>query len=249
MKQHFELDKAYSPAKYEPKIYKQWEDSGAFKPNPKAPKDPFTIIMPPPNANGHLHMGNAMFAVMEDLMIRYRRMQGHPTLWLPGTDHAGIETQVVYERLLQKDGKSRFDFTRQQFYKDVMAFTRSNQATILGELKSLGASADWSRLQFTLDDKIVATVYDTFRELHEAGLIYRANRIVNWCPHCRSAFADIEIKHRTQTDPLYYIKYGPFVLATVRPETKFGDTAIAVSCASRDHRSAADSGSAGSERG
>ncbi len=222
-----QLDKAYDPAKYESKIYAKWEDSGAFKPDPKAPKDPFTIIMPPPNANGHIHMGTAMF-VIEDILTRYKRMQGHKTLWLPGTDHAGIETQVVYERLLQKDGKSRFDFTREQFYSDVMKFTRGNQSTIINELRSLGFSADWSRLQFTLDDKIVATVYDTFRELHAKGLIYRANRIVNWCPHCRSAFADIEVKHRDQIDPLYYIKYGPFILATVRPETKFGDTAIAV---------------------
>lgn len=188
---------------------------------------PFTIIMPPPNANGHIHMGTAMF-VIEDIMIRYRRMLGHPTLWLPGTDHAGIETQVVYERQLQKEGKSRFDFTREQFYQDVMKFTSANMATIVDELRSMGFSADWSRLQFTLDDKIVDIVYDTFAELHAAGLIYRANRLVNWCPFCRSAFADIEVKHREQTDPLYYIKYGPFVLATVRPETKFGDTAIAV---------------------
>jgi valyl-tRNA synthetase len=222
-----ELDKAYSPEKYEAAIYQQWEASGAFKPNLKAPKDPFTIIMPPPNANGHIHMGTAMF-VIEDIMTRYRRMQGHKTLWLPGTDHAGIETQVVYERLLAKDNQSRFDFTREQFYADVMKFTRANQSTIIDELRSMGFSADWSRLQFTLDDAIVDTVYDTFAELHKDGLIYRANRLVNWCPHCRSAFADIEVKHRDQIDPLYYIKYGPFVLATVRPETKFGDTAIAV---------------------
>src|SRR5664279_660444 len=124
-----ELDKAYNPSKYEPEIYAKWERSGAFKPDPKATKEPFSIIMPPPNSNGHIHMGTAMF-VIEDIMIRYRRMQGHPTLWLPGTDHAGIETQVVYERLLQKDGKSRFDFTREQFYTDVMTFTRSNQSTI-----------------------------------------------------------------------------------------------------------------------
>ena len=223
----FELDKAYDPKQYEAKIYAQWEDSGAFKPDPKAPKDPFTIIMPPPNANGHIHMGTAMFTI-EDIMTRYRRMAGHPALWLPGTDHAGIETQVVYERFLKTQGKSRFDFTREQFYKDVFAWTKANQSTIISELRSMGFSADWSRLQFTLDPKIVDVVYDTFRRLHDAGYLYRANRIVNWCPHCRSAFADIEVKYREQIDPLYYIKYGPFVLATVRPETKFGDTAIAV---------------------
>jgi valyl-tRNA synthetase len=227
LKKQFELDKAYDPGKYEGLIYKQWEDSGAFKPNMDAPKDPFTIIMPPPNANGHIHTGTAMFTI-EDIMIRYRRMAGHQTLWLPGTDHAGIETQVVYERELHKSGKSRFDLGREKFYDEVMKWTRANQSTIINELRSMGFSADWSRLQFTLDEKIVATVYDTFKRLHDAGYIYRANRIVNWCPHCRSAFADIEVKYREQIDPLYYIKYGPFVLATVRPETKFGDTAIAV---------------------
>ncbi|HEV2354898.1 MAG TPA: valine--tRNA ligase, partial [Puia sp.] len=172
-------------------------------------------------------MGTAMFTI-EDIMTRYRRMAGHKTLWLPGTDHAGIETQVVYERLLQKEGKSRFDFSRERFYSDVMKFTRSNQSTIISELKSMGYSADWSRLKFTLDNDIIEIVYDTFKRLHEAGYLYRGNRIVNWCPFCRSAFADIEVKYREQIDPLYYIKYGPFVLATVRPETKFGDTAIAV---------------------
>jgi valyl-tRNA synthetase len=222
-----QLDKAYDPKKYEAKIYEQWEKSGAFKPDTKAKKDPFSIILPPPNANGHIHMGTAMF-VIEDLMIRYRRMQGHPALWLPGMDHAGIETQVVYERELQKEGKSRFDLGRDEFYKQVDAFTKSNMGIMTSELKSMGFSLDWSRLTYTLDDKVVATVYDTFKELHDKGLIYRANRLVNWCPFCRSAFADIEVKHREQIDPLYYIKYGPFVLATVRPETKFGDTAIAV---------------------
>ncbi|HEY6736240.1 MAG TPA: valine--tRNA ligase [Candidatus Saccharimonadia bacterium] len=193
----------------------------------RSEKDPFTIIMPPPNANGHIHMGTAMF-VIEDLMIRYRRMQGHKTLWLPGMDHAGIETQVVYERELEKQGKSRFDLGRDEFYRQVDAFTKSNMGIMTSELKSMGFSTDWSRLTYTLDPKVVSTVYDTFKELHDAGYIYRGNRIVNWCPFCRSAFADIEVKYREQVDPLYYIKYGPFVLATVRPETKFGDTAIAV---------------------
>ena len=222
-----QLDRAYDPAKYEANLYRQWEESGAFKPNPAAPKDPFTIIMPPPNANGDLHLGHAMY-VVEDILTRYRRMQGHKTLWLPGADHAGIETQVVYERLLQKDGKSRFDLGREEFYRQVDAFTRTNMINMIAQTKSLGFSADWSRLTYTLDDSVIETVYDTFKRLHEAGYVYRGNRIVNWCPFCRSAFADIEVKYREQLDPLYYIKYGPFVLATVRPETKFGDTAIAV---------------------
>jgi valyl-tRNA synthetase len=222
-----ELSKAYNPADHEAKIYAAWEKSGAFKPNMDAPKDPFTIIMPPPNANGDLHAGHAMY-VVEDIMTRYRRMQGHKTLWLPGTDHAGIETQVVYERELAKVGKSRFDFTPSEFYDDVMAYTKSNQHNIIDQLRSLGFSADWSRLKFTLDEDIIEVVYDTFKQLHDDGLVYRANRIVNWCPRCNAAFADIEISHREQLDPLYYITYGPFVIATVRPETKFGDTAIAV---------------------
>ncbi len=222
-----QLDKTYDPTKHEAKIYQRWEDSGAFKPNPKAKKDPFSIILPPPNANGHIHVGTAMFTI-EDIMIRYRRMQGHPALWLPGMDHAGIETQVVYERELAKEGKSRFDFTREQFYNNVMDYTKTNQSIMIAELKSMGFSLDWSRLKFTLDPDITEIVYDTFKRLHDAGYIYRGNRIVNWCPFCRSAFADIEVKYREQLDPLYYIKYGPFVLATVRPETKFGDTAVAV---------------------
>jgi valyl-tRNA synthetase len=220
-----EMEKTYDPGRYEAQIYERWERSGAFKPQGNG--DPFSIILPPPNANGHIHVGTAMF-VIEDIMVRYHRMKGDKTLWLPGLDHAGIETQVVYERELEKVGQSRFDLGREEFYRQVLEFTDQNKQIIIDELKSMGFSLDWSRLQFTLDERIVETVYDTFKRLHDDGYIYRANRIVNWCPHCRSAFADIEIKYREQIDPLYYIKYGPFVLATVRPETKFGDTAIAV---------------------
>lgn len=222
-----ELAKQYNPAEHESELYKLWEESGAFKPNMDSKKDPFSIVMPPPNANGHIHVGTAMF-VIEDIMTRYRRMQGHPTLWLPGTDHAGIETQVVFERKLAEEGKSRFDYSPTEFYEAALAFTRGNQSTILSELKSMGFSADWSRLQFTLDQPIIDTVYETFKMLHQDGLLYRANRIVNWCTHCNSGFADIEVKHREQIDPLYYIKYGPFVVATVRPELIFADTGIAV---------------------
>ncbi len=253
-----ELPKSYEPAKYEADIYKMWEDSGAFKPtssqesrvdhstgsvqasreistndsqltthNSIPDREPFSVIMPPPNANGDLHTGHVMY-VVEDIMARYHRMKGDPTLWLPGADHAGIETQVVYERELAKEGKSRFDLGREQFYQSALAFTKKNMANVTAQLRSLGFSVDWSRFKFTLDDDIVRTVYETFKQMHDDGLIYRGNRIVNWCPHCRSGFSDLEIKYREQIDPLYYIKYGPFILATVRPETKFGDTAIAV---------------------
>jgi valyl-tRNA synthetase len=229
------LEKAYEPAKYEPGIYQKWEQSGAFTPEGNAhlrragdrTKTPFSIIMPPPNANGNLHAGHGMY-VVDDILTRYKRMQGHPALWLPGTDHAGIETQVVFERKLATEGKSRFDYTPSSFYDAALEFVLQNEDNMLDQMRSMGFSADWSRKQFTLDPKILTTVYDTFKQLVADGHIYRGNRIVNWCPHCRSSFADIELKYREQLDPLYYIKYGPFVLATVRPETKFGDTAIAV---------------------
>lgn len=222
-----ELSKTYNPSQHESKIYKLWESKNAFAPSSDAKKKPFCIIMPPPNANGNLHTGHGMY-VVEDIMTRIARMQGYSTLWLPGTDHAGIETQVVYERELEKKGKSRFDFKRDEFYKQVMEFTKKNQHNILDGFKSLGFSADWDKLKFTLDSDIIKIVYETFSQMHKDGLVYRGNRIVNWCPRCHAGFADIELKYQTRIDPLYYIKYGPFVLATVRPETKFGDTAIAV---------------------
>lgn len=204
-----------------------WEKHNAFSPAGDKTKEPFSIIMPPPNANGSLHAGHAMY-VVDDIVTRYNRMLGRPTLWLPGVDHAGIETQVVFERELAKDNKTRFDLGIEEFYKQALQFTTNNKHIVLEQMRSLGFSADWQKLRFTLDEDIIDIVYDTFKQLDKDGYLYRGDRIVNWCPHCHSGFADIEINYRTQIDPLYYIKYGPFVLATVRPETKFGDTAIAV---------------------
>lgn len=221
------LDKTYDPKKHEADIYAKWEASGAFKPDPKAVKPPFTIIMPPPNSNGDIHVGTAMF-VIEDIMARYRRMLGHPTLWLPGTDHAGIETQVVYERELSKDGRSRFDLGRTAFYDGALAFTLKNQPNIINQLRSLGFSADWSKLTFTLDEAIIKTVYATFKQMHDDGLIYRGNRIVNWCTSCQSSFADIEVKFVDRTDAIYTLDYGTVQIATTRPETIFADAAVAV---------------------
>ena len=239
-----ELDKAYDPSKYESDIYAKWEASGAFKPEgnlhlrtstkgmsaadkTRANKPPFTIIMPPPNSNGDIHVGTAMF-VIEDIMARYRRMLGHPTLWLPGTDHAGIETQVVYERELAKTGQSRFDLGPEKFYHAALKFTLENQPRIIGQLRSLGFSADWSRLKFTLDADIIAIVYSTFKQMHSDGLIYRGNRIVNWCTSCKSSFADIEVKFVDRTDTIYTLDYGTVRIATTRPETIFADAAVAV---------------------
>ncbi len=222
-----ELAKAYDPRKHESTIYSLWEKAGAFQPAGDPKKDPFCIIMPPPNANGNLHAGHGMY-VVDDILTRYNRMLGRPTLWLPGTDHAGIETQVVFERKLEKEGKSRFDFTPSEFYDATMEFVKKYEHIMLDQMRSMGFSPDWSKLKFTLDEDIIDIVYDTFRRLHDDGHIYRGNRIVNWCPRCHAGFADIEIKHREQIDPLYYIKYGPFVVATVRPEPMFADTGIAV---------------------
>ncbi len=225
-----ELSKGYEPKQAEDRIYKLWEKSGFFNPDklPIRHKRPFTIIMPPPNANDPLHIGHAVFVTLQDIMIRYNRMKGKKALWLPGMDHAGFETQVVYEKKLEKQGRSRLEMTREQFYQEVWNYTQANRDIVRNQLKKLGASCDWSRETFTLDPQIVKTVYATFKKMADEGLIYRGERLVNYCTKHRTAFSELEIKHEERIDPLYYIKYGPIILATVRPETKFGDTAIAV---------------------
>lgn len=223
--------KPYRAQDVETKIYQQWLDSGFFNPDnlPKADqRQPFTIIMPPPNANGHLHAGHALFITLEDIIIRYQRMRGKKTLWLPGADHAGFETQVVFEKKLEKEGRSRFDFPADELYQAILTFTKENKQFMEQELRAMGASCDWSRQKFTLDDEIVKTVYDTFRQLFADGLIYRGKRIVNWCTKHQTSLSDLETTSETRTDKLYYLRYGPLVVATVRPETMFGDVAIAV---------------------
>src|SRR3989344_3140926 len=222
------MDKTYNHKTSEDQIYQKWETSGTFAPTDKPKAKPFTIIMPPPNANDPLHIGHAMFVTVEDILIRYHRMLGEAALWLPGTDHAGIETQYVFEKKLKKDGKSRFDFDRQTLYQMIWDYVQKNSDTAVDQLKKLGASADWSRFTFTLDPKIISIVITTFKTLHEQGLIYRDLRLINYCTRCGTGYSELEAKHVEQTDPLYFMKYGPFTLATVRPETKFGDTALAV---------------------
>jgi valyl-tRNA synthetase len=219
------MDKAYDHHKYEEEIYKLWENSGAFRPNNKGV--PYTILMPPPNANASLHAGHAMYTI-DDIMTRWKRMQGFSAVWIPGTDHAGFETQYVYEKFLAKEGKSRMDFDRQTLYQNIYDFVKKNSGLIFNQFRRLGFSADWSRSVFTLNPQVVETVFETFKEMEKQGKVYRDNYMVNYCTHCGTSLSELEVDHKERTDPLYYIKYGPFVLATVRPETKFGDTAVAV---------------------
>src|SRR3989344_2135807 len=220
----------YNAKEHEEEIYKLWEDSGYFNPDNLPQKDgkPYTIIMPPLNANGELHVGHGLFLTLEDILIRYQRMRGRRGLWLPGTDHAGFETQVVFEKKLEKEGRSRFKMERDEFYKEIWEFVQENKHISEDGLKRLGASVDWSRNIFTLDPRIVEIVYETFEQMYADGLIYRGDRISNWCTKHQTTLSDLETKYEERADPLYYIKYGPFELATVRPETKFGDTAVAV---------------------
>ena len=221
------LSKTYEPEQYEADIYALWEENGAFKPYERS-SETFTIVMPPPNANANLHIGYELTAALEDIVARYQRMKGRATLLLPGADHAGFETQSVYEKHLAKEGKSRFDFTREELYQRIWDFVAENRGSFETQLRAMGASCDWSRYTFTLDEKIVSQAYATFKKMWDEGLIYRGERLVNYCTYHGTGFADIEVAYEDSTTPLYYMKYGPFELATTRPETKFGDTAVAV---------------------
>ncbi len=221
------MDKNFDPKTVEEAIYRMWENGGYFTPKIDKKKKPFTILLPLPNANDPMHMGHAMFTV-QDILIRYHRMKGDPTLWLPGGDHAGIETQYVFEKRLAKEGKSRFDFDRETLYGMISDFVEQNKNLNRDQMKRLGFSLDWTRYKYSLDPNIVHIVFDTFYKLHKDGLLYRDDRLVNYCTKCGTSYSDLEVKRVEQTDPLYYMKYGPFILATVRPETKFGDTAVAV---------------------
>lgn len=217
--------KPYEPLKHERDIYKLWEESGYFNPDnlPGERIEPFTIVMPPPNANGSLHAGHALFVTIEDIMTRYARMCGKKALWIPGADHAGFETQVVYEKKLSKEGRSRFQMEDQELYDEIMAFTMENKDFMLNQIRELGASCDWSRLLFTLDDRVVKLVHDTFQKLEEDELLYRGERTVNWCPKHQTSLSNLEVSYHERKDPFYYFQYGPFVIGTARPETKFGD--------------------------
>lgn len=228
------LPKNYEPNIYEPDIYALWEKSGAFKPKHRGNDDYYSVVIPPPNANGDLHMGHGLTLAIEDIAIRYHRMQGKSVLFLPGADHAGFETQSVYERRLAKEGKSRFDFTREELYDQVWNFVAENRTNYESQFRKLGASLDWEHYTYTLDKKIVDRAYKTFKKLWDDGLIYRGERLVNYCTFHGTGFADIEVEHKEKQGHIWSLRYpltddsGEVIVATTRPETMLGDVAVAV---------------------
>ncbi|MDP2838185.1 MAG: valine--tRNA ligase [Candidatus Moranbacteria bacterium] len=231
-----EIPKTYTASDWEEQLYAKWEESGFFNPDTCIEKGvtekdapPFSIVLPPPNVTGTLHTGSACMLAIEDLIVRYHRMKGDRTLWIPGTDHSAIATQAKVERLLlEEEGKTRHDFSREAFLERVQKFAADNQERILYQVRKLGASVDWSRLAFTLDEKRALAVRTAFKKMYEDGIIYRGERIVNWDPKLQTTVSDDEVDHREEHSPLYYLQYGPFVISTARPETKFGDKYVVV---------------------
>ncbi|MBI4385717.1 valine--tRNA ligase, partial [Candidatus Parcubacteria bacterium] len=225
-----DLPKAYIAKDVESAIGRLWEESGFFNPDNlpgKRPK-PFSMALPPPNATGVLHVGHAVMLAVQDILTRFHRLAGFKTLWLPGTDHAAIATQNVVERQLAKEGFTRAKLGREAFLRRVETFVEASKHSIRNQIRAMGASVDWSRERYTLDAGLSRAVTEIFVRLYRDGLIYRGTRIVNWCPRCRSTLSDDEVEYKPTKGKLYFIKYGPFTLATVRPETKLGDTALAV---------------------
>ncbi len=234
------LPKTYEPKQYESNIYALWEASGAFQPSGKG--TPYSIVMPPPNANGNLHTGHALGNAVQDILIRYHRMKGDNTVYIPGADHAGFETWVVYEKYLEKQGKSRFDFNREELYQQTWDFVAANRGNMEIQLRELGASCDWSSLVFTLDDSVTQTAYKTFKRMWDDQLIYRGERIVNYCTTHDTSFADIEVEYKDEQSYLWTIIFpladGSDVIeiATTRPETMVGDVAVAVNPADERYK-------------
>ncbi len=223
------LAKTYDPGQYEPDVYAMWEKSGA---RAVGTGQKVRVVMPPPNANGNLHIGHALTVGLEDVMTRYYRMKGYDTVYIPGADHAGFETWVVYDKILTEQNKNRFDFSREQLYSQVWNFVDKQRGNMELQLRALGVSCSWKNLVFTLDKKVIDTVYKTFKKMWDEGLIYRGERIVNYSTKYHTSYADIEVNHKTEKGKLWNIAYptydkiGEIVVATTRPETIFGDTAV-----------------------
>ncbi len=235
MNSYNELPKVYSPQDFEDRIYENWCEKGYFTPDVNNPAPAFTVVIPPPNVTGQLHMGHALDETLQDILVRYKRMQGFNTLWVPGTDHAGIATQIkVEEQLRVNEGLTRYDLGRDKFLERVWDWKHQYGNRIISQLKKLGASCDWSRERFTMDEGCSRAVREVFVNLYDKGLIYRGNRIINWCPHCITALSDAEVEYSEQEGYFWHIKYpikgedGYVEVATTRPDTMFGDTAVAV---------------------
>ena len=230
-----ELPKTYDPKQVEKKIYDMWEKNGCFRGEIDPDKKPFSIVMPPPNVTGQLHMGHALDATLQDILTRYKRMQGYAALWLPGVDHAGIATQIKVEEVLRKEeGKTRYDLGREKFLERVWDWKKQYGDRIVEQQKSMGVSCDWSRSRFTMDEVCARSVRENFCDLYEKGLIYKGSRIINWCPHCRTALSDAEVEYKDIPGSFWYIRYPvedsdeEFIIATTRPETMLGDSGVAV---------------------
>ena len=229
-----QIPPAYQPQEVEGKWYRFWLEGGYFAPRIDPSKKPFVIIMPPPNVTGELHLGHALTAALEDSLVRWHRMRGDPTLWLPGEDHAGIASQNVVERLLATEGLSRHQLGRDKFLERMWEWAQRYRRTIARQHERLGASCDWARECFTLDEGPSRAVRTTFVRLYHKGLIYRGERIIHWCPRCATALSDLEVEHEDVAGHLYYLRYplegggGHLIVATTRPETLLGDSAVAV---------------------
>src|SRR2546422_4744829 len=231
----FALPPQYNPHDVERRLYQRWLDRGVFTPRADSPHEPYVIVIPPPNVTAILHVGHGLNNVIQDVLIRFERMRGREAEWLPGTDHAGIATQNVVERVLADEGTSRLDIGRDAFVARVWAFVRETGNAILEQLKVIGCSCDWSRTRLTFDAAYSRSVREVFVRLWEEGLIYRGHRVIRWCPHCLTALSDEEAEFVEETGQLYYIRYpveggpAPFLtVATTRPETMLGDTAVAM---------------------
>ena len=237
-----ELPKTYEPKEVESSIYKMWEDGHYFHAERDESKKPFTIVMPPPNVTGQLHMGHAMDATLQDILIRFKRMEGYNALWIPGVDHAGIATQIKVEEELRKDGVTRYDLGREKFLEKVWDWKRRFGNRIVEQQKKLGASCDWDRARFTMDEGCSKAVREVFVSLYEKGLIYKGSRIINWCPHCVTALSDAEVEYVDKPGHLWHIRYpladgsGEVIVATTRPETMLGDSGVCVNPADERYK-------------
>ncbi|MFA6687459.1 MAG: class I tRNA ligase family protein, partial [Desulfuromonas sp.] len=229
-----ELAKGYEPHDFEQKWYQRWEQNGYFHADENSDKPAYSIVIPPPNVTGVLHMGHALNNTLQDILARWKRMCGYEVLWMPGTDHAGIATQNVVEKQLSGEGLDRHDIGRAAFVERVWQWREESGGKIINQLKRLGASCDWERERFTMDEGLSTAVREVFVSLYEDGLIYRDNRLINWCPRCHTALSDLEVEHEEQKGNLWHLRYPVkgsdtvLVVATTRPETMLGDTAVAV---------------------